>query len=115
MGRYELINPSDKIFLDADDVRVAQIAALYAGKGFYGLKDENGEQVFGLIAFGGSDDFFKSFGGVSDYEEFIKANKQKIAECLRTFRTDGVRSSMNDICGNAHKLASKLEAANGKS
>lgn len=106
--RFELINPSDKIFLDADDLRVAQIAALYAGEGYYGLNDENGEQVFGLIAFGGSEEFIKSFGDEDGYKKFIEANRMAIADCLKTFRTDGVRTSMNDICGSAHHLAEQL-------
>lgn len=108
--RFELINPSDKIFLNADDLRVAQIAALYAGKGYYGLNDENGEQVFGLIAFGGSEDFIKSFGDEASYKKFVEDKKREIADCLKTFRTDGVRTSMNDICGNAHRLAAQVYA-----
>lgn len=106
--RFELINPSDKIFLDADDIRVAQIAALYAGKGYYGLKAENGEQVFGMIAFGGSEDFIKSFGDEAGYKRFIETHRRAIADCLKTFRTDGARTSMNDICGNAHQIAEQI-------
>lgn len=113
--RFELINPSDKIFLDAENVQVAQIAALYAGKGYYGLNDESGNQVFGMIAFGGSDGFFASFGGQEAFAEFAKSHKKEISDCLLSFRVNGVRSSLNDICGYAHSLAASLrEARRGK-
>ena len=105
MSKYEIINPSDKCFIYAEDVRLAKIACILLGQGFYGLMDENGEQVMGI---------FETFGSAIEMEEakvgeFIAENKKELAEVFRSFEYAGERTSLNNIGERAKNYAIQLE------
>lgn len=98
--RYEILNPSDKCYIHADDVRLAQIAAIYLGNGMYGLEDETGNTV--LHIFQGAEVL-----GMSDAErkDFISSHWEDLANVFESFEYAGERSSLNNIGAKAEKLA----------
>lgn len=110
MIAFELINPSDEIWLKAPDARLAICAALLVGEGFYGLKDEHAETVMGAIAFGDAAAAFleEKFGSPTGYSEFLASNLVAIADCLDSFDTKRERTSISDIVGNAQWIAGQL-------
>ena len=128
---YEVINPSDPVTLEADDVEVAQVACLLLGKGAYALHDEDSEEVMPLFLLGGLDEW-------AEQHEFdmgrIRQDKLlAVIACLESAAcceirdrqailaavgddhealaryNDTKRSSLNDICGWAFKLAAGLK------
>ena len=105
MNKYEIINPSDKCFIYAEDVRLAKIACILLGQGWYGLLDENGEQVMGV---------FETFGSALEMEEskcgqFVAENKKALAEVFRSFEYADERTSLNNIGERAKNYAVQLE------
>lgn len=105
MKKYEIINPSDKCFIYAEDVRLAKIVCILLGQGWYGLKDENGEQVMGV---------FETFGSALEIEEakagqFIAEHKKELAKVFRSFEYAGERTSLNNIGERAENYAIQLE------
>lgn len=122
----------------ADDPKVAAVATVVLGDGFYGLHDEKDETVVGPIAFGGSDDWIKeNFGDTEKYSAFIESHKKEIADALDSVRLGKLkdrrefenkiqsiesaserknleakhhekRSSMNDIGGRAWSIAKSI-------
>lgn len=111
--KYEIINPSDKAFLDADDLEVAAVACVFIGRGQYGLDPETkGATSVPVFIFGGADEWFaEQFGrSFSDSCDLVKRDKlPSLIECLRSARLAGKRSSLNDFTGYAHRLAEKME------
>ena len=105
MKKYEIINPSDKCFIYAEDVRLAKIACIFLGQGWYGLLDENGEQVLGV---------FETFGSAIGIEEakvgsFIAENMKALAEVFRSFEYADEQTSLNNIGERAKNYAVQLE------
>lgn len=106
--QYELINPSDKIFFEAEDLEVATVAVGLVGSGKYGAHPKGDGPVVPIFLFGGWVDFCtEHFGKEPDYKDFTLMSR--VATCLRTFRVDGERTSMNDICGRAQDWANKID------
>lgn len=132
MTTYEIINPSDPYTLQSQDVKVAQIAGLFLGRGAYGLADEQGENVLPIFIFGGSEEWLKREFG--DHSAWITNHYSDIATCLESVmiggfsarrecedalacmpedkradylarRHDRMRSSLNDIGKAAQELA----------
>lgn len=105
MKKYEIINPSDKCFIYADDVRLAKIVCALLGEGWYGLRDENGEGIMHIL---------QSLDEALEMKEeevitFIDNNKKEIAKVLRSFEYPMERSSLNDIKWRAEKIAEAIE------
>lgn len=99
--KYEIINPSDRCFISAEDVRFAKIAGIMLGNGLYGLQDENGETVLHI---------FESFEGAlgldsDQVREFIYGNAEKMAEVFESFEYAGERTSLNNIEAKAQGIA----------
>lgn len=78
---YEIVNPSDKMTIEAEDERVAQAATLLLGEGRVGLRNGAGETVLPLFLFGGADEWCRSHfpEGLSS---FIGAHRAALAKCL---------------------------------
>lgn len=97
--RYEIINPSDKCYIHADDVRLAQIAAIYLGNGMYGLEDETGRPVLHI--------FQDQVSGMTDEEcvAYIRSHWEDLAKVFESFEYAGERTSLNNIGAKAKKLA----------
>ena len=129
---YEIINPSDKITLEADALDVARAACLALGKGHYGLTEAAGPRVLPIFLLGGYDDWARENN--FDLGAVLAENGPEVAAALESCAvisagqraalvaaTNGDpaalgrwneqrRSSMNDICGCAKQLAAALRA-----
>lgn len=108
---YELINPSDPIEFSAESDEVAAIAALLIGGGTYTARRLDApprEMVIAFALFGGDGGFEEIYG--HPLADRLEALKGKVAEAYRSFRIQGggERSSLNDICRNAHRLAAAI-------
>lgn len=78
----ELVNPSDAITFEMDDVKVAGVAILFLGRGAYALTDAEGKTVVPLGLFGTNETWLKEQG--IDLDTFILANLIPIAEFLES-------------------------------
>lgn len=129
---YEIINPSDSVTLEADDVDVARAACLLLGEGKYALHNENDEEVMPLLFLGGFEEWIAEHD--FNLERINDTQRPALIACLesasccspkdrRAIRAaigddpaalarynDEKRSSLNDICGFAHKLAARYRA-----
>lgn len=84
---YEIINPSDKVVLSADesDELLVAIAVVMLGSGRAGVERDDGKTVLPLTAFGGFEEWLASNGLTSDtFGEAIHANRSKIAAICET-------------------------------
>ena len=85
---YTIVNPSDPVTIEADDKKVAIMAAMLLGQGLYGLKDENDELVMPILRFLGEEgtkEFLnETFGGKDETATgaFIKEHTREIGECF---------------------------------
>ena len=82
--KFEIGNPSDQCFLEADDAKVAVACILFLGNGQYFCKNvETDESIAGaFFALGGDvEETWKHFHGIG-FEEFISKpeTKNKMAE-----------------------------------
>lgn len=100
--KYELINPSDKIFLEGD-FKTACIVALVLGNGWYALADENGKSVMPIRP---SKEWLEQnlhpdgfVGALND------TPVQQLYDCFNSVKCAGEVSSLNDIQASARKHA----------
>lgn len=102
--KYEIINPSDKCYIYADNEKLAKIACALLGNQWYGLKDENGEMILGILenindALGMTD---------NDIEKFIYDNATELSDIFSSFEYADERTSLNNIGGRAELYAKSL-------
>lgn len=128
---YEIINPSDTVTFEADDVRIAMLACGFVGDGRLGLRDEKGEDA-GMPFFlaGGCAEWLEA-QGIMPMARTAEGSA-KLADALDSFICCSVanrkairaavgndpaamarfneekRSSLNNICGRARKLAAAV-------
>lgn len=100
----EIINPSDKAFINVQDKEAACLAIALMSEGRYGI-----EETLSIFLFGGSDDWFIKEFGRNVEESFEHVGKHRISKALRTVRLDGERTSLNDIVERAINLADLIE------
>lgn len=129
---FDLINPSDSVTLEAADVDIARAVCLLLGEGKYALNDENGEEVLPLFLFGGFGEWLAEHN--FDLTNICDTQRPALIACLESASCCGLkdrkairaavgndptalaryndekRSSLNDICGFAHKLAAHNRA-----
>ena len=82
---FELVNPSDAVTFECEDVRVACVAVLVLGEGKYGLTDTKGDSVLPLFMFGGMDPvnaWFKEQHDIDDVMEWMNAHLEEMATFL---------------------------------
>ena len=79
----EILNPSDAVTIETDNIVPAGIAIMIVGDGWYGLENEEGEQVVPITVLGSSEAWLKEHG-VDNIEEYIKENRLKMAEILES-------------------------------
>jgi hypothetical protein len=113
--KFEIGNPSDQYFLEADDAKVAVACILFLGNGQYFCTNvETDESIAGaFFALGGDvEETWKHFHGIG-FEEFISKpeTKKKMADCFASFRYAGERSSMNNIGKRAQEFAESTRKA----
>ncbi len=99
--KYEIINPSDKCYIFAEDERLAKIACALLGEGWYGLKDESGNST--MYIFEGAADALQ----MTDEEvtAFIDSNLTALAEVLNSITYPSERTSLNNIEAKAKRYA----------
>lgn len=104
--RYEIINPSDKCYITAEDPVLAKIACCVLGGGWYGLKAETGETIIHPL------ESLEENTGMRTEELTAYLNEHTL-EIVRVYRSfeygSAERTSMNDIGGLAERLADALE------
>jgi len=106
--KFECINPSDKIYCESDDLLSLGIVALIF-KGQYPFEEIDGEKKVPLFMFGGGEEWLKENGEDINNNGLIERNSEGVIKCLESFKlASGDRTSMNDICGYAHKYAQHL-------
>lgn len=110
--KYEICNPSDACYLEADDSKVAAACILFLGNGQYPTKNaDTGESIAGsFFLFGGDiEQTWKHFHGIG-LDEFmsIRENKEKLAACFESFKYKCERTSMNNIGERAKQHAIAL-------
>ncbi len=128
---YEVINPSDPVTLEAQDIEAAQAACLLLGEGAYALHDADGKEVMPLFLLGGLNEWAEQHK--FDLGRIRRDKLPAVIECLESAAcceirdrqailaavgddpealaryNDTKRSSLNDICGRAFKLAAGLK------
>lgn len=134
MKLFEVVNPSDPITFEADDPDIAKLAALMLGRGRFGVTSEDGEEVLPLYIFGMSEEEAERVvaplaekGKTRDGKLALVAALDSFAVCSLSSRkalraalgndrealkrwNEEKRSSMNNICGAAAKLADSMRA-----
>lgn len=110
MKKYEIINPSDKCFIYADDERLAKIACVVLGRGWYGLENENGETVINIM------ESLNDALGMTD-EEIKKLMDENIIELSKVFLSIEYayeRTSLNNIEELSKSIGKKLAERGAK-
>ena len=91
--KYEIINPSDKCYIFADDQRLAIIACSLLGGGMYGLKNESGETVLYPLQ-----DVDYALGmTMQDIGDLAKASRMELSRIFGSFQYESSRTSLNNI------------------
>jgi hypothetical protein len=110
--KYEIGNPGDQCFLEADDDKVAAACILFLGNGQYFCTNlATGEKVPGtFFALSGDvNETWKAYLGIS-FEEFITLpeSRKDMSECFKTFSYAHERTSMTNIGKNAEILSKTI-------
>jgi len=90
MRHYEIINPSDKVLVTADDDMIAAVAVLVLGRGRYGLRRDNGDLVLQVFLLGGADEWIAE-KGIADLEAYLKEHAAELAAVFESAFYGGVR------------------------
>jgi len=104
--KYELINPSDKIYFDADSDIVSFFCVVMISNGKFSAENTETGWSGAIYLFGISNDALEIELGM-DVESFVNINREDINKCFKSFRYDSERSSMNKIVDYAHGLSLK--------
>lgn len=89
----EIINPSDCVLIECDDVNIAAVAIFWACKGMYGLTDTaTGESVLPILAFSDEAQItaWLKEKGIDNMSDYLAKNKDKIVAVLDSATTCGV-------------------------
>lgn len=109
--KYEIGNPSDACFVDAEDPKAATAGILLIGHGQYFTKAEDGKRYPSFYAIGNADpqvDWKETFG--ITLNDYLAGNGlADVIACLKTFRYASERSSLNNIGAAAEAWVSRLE------
>lgn len=108
--KYELVNPSDQVFFEAEDDKVAFMASLLVGNGQYAAKrTDNGEIAVGFYLLGISAEELERQLGCS-CDAFIEKEGARLADAFTSFVYSHGRSSLNAIVDRAHEMGRRLKA-----
>jgi len=116
--KFEIGNPSDLCFLEADDPRIAAACILFLGNGHYFcINTETREQIDGtfFVLGGDVDETWKEYHGVS-FNDFMELpnTKSKMKACFESFSYANERSSINNIGKMAEEFAKSIIGTNAK-
>ena len=104
--KYELINPSDEIYFDAENDEVAFFCVLMIGGGKFSAKNTETEWSSPFYLFGISSEAL-DIELEMDAESFINIHRDDINKCMQSFRYVRERTSMSKIVDRAHGLILK--------
>ena len=99
--RYEIINPSDKCFISAEDERLAIIACFILGSGMYGMRNEKGDIVVAPFV---PAEFILNLT-LPAIDRLIESHSGELATVFESFCYESERTSLNDIETKAKKFA----------
>ena len=103
---FEIINPSDKCYIEGDDFKTVCIATILLSEGGFGLQEVDGERTMPPLIFAESwfvDTFGQDFGTAIN-----EASKSELASILSTVSLVEECTSLNDIVGKAKYYAEQL-------
>lgn len=90
---YEIINPSDKCFIQAESDIVAALVGNALGSGYYGVRDENGRTILHIMQ-----TVHEAMNMTEeDVSAFIDEHHREIRQAFESFRYAEERTSMNNI------------------
>jgi len=105
--KFEIINPSDEAYIEADDFEQAVYATMLLGDG-YAIKQVDGDLEMPIPLFSDFGSWFlKQFNKPFD-ESGKGINKKEVAKILESMHLAGERSSLNDFTKYAHNLAKTM-------
>lgn len=107
--KYEIINPSDEVFIEADSHEVACVAVACMGEGEYGLKEVGGDLEMPLLLFGTADKWFKKTFDRTFEESFHHIDREELKTALLSTNMEHERTSLNKIVDYAHSLGNRLK------
>lgn len=83
---FEIINPSDKYTIEADDYKVVSVAGLLLGEGKYALKEQEGDFDMPMFLFGGAEDWAKDQFDclIEDLVEEVHGRPGELIRCLES-------------------------------
>lgn len=84
---YEIINPSDKVMIEADNFLIAAAAVLLLGRGRYGLRKvypKDGDERFVPVLIFGGDEWIDDVYGKDGFEHYWESNCIAIAKTMRS-------------------------------
>ena len=108
--KYEIINPSDKCFLESDNEKAAVAGCLLLGLSKNAPKDGNDEQVCPLLLFESESFLRETYGGTKELSAYLDEECKAISEVAGSFHYDSKRSSMNNIGAEAKRIAQTYKA-----
>ena len=100
----EIVNPSDKVTIDCEDLEAARIAVILLGQGWYAIKGDD----MPVLALGNAEAWAKEAYGKSMDALFDGMENERLAKAMESVTLVGERSSMNDIAGRARAYAKRL-------
>lgn len=106
---YEIINPSDKCFIEAESDTVAALVGNALGNGYYGVRDANGKPVLHVMQ-----SVTEAVNMTEDeVSAFIDSHHREIRKAFESFRYAAERTSMNNIGQRAEAYARAFVAKYG--
>lgn len=105
--KFEIINPSDKAFIEGE-FKTCCLAAFIIGRGQYGLEQVDGELSMPIFLWQDPDFWFVDKFGKTLQDLFDSTPKKELSEVLLSVALAHERSSMNDFSGYAHTLGQEL-------
>lgn len=106
--KYEIINPHDKAYLESDSHKLAAIATLLFGRGYYGLREIDGGFEMPVLFLGGVEEWFKEKFGMTFTQIVDGFDYAELKPILESVKLAGERTSITDFVKQAHAIASSL-------
>ncbi|MFH1422721.1 MAG: hypothetical protein ABIH42_08440 [Planctomycetota bacterium] len=105
--KFEIINPSDRCFVEGDDFKTVCIAVIVLGDGKYGLRQVDGDLHMPPVIF--AHGWFKDTFNQTEAEAISQIEPLSLLPIFKTVKLAGERSSLNDIAGLAEEYVKMLE------
>ena len=106
--KYELINPSDKIYYEAPDQIHSAVATALLSNAYGGKCLDDSANDSPIFLFGGAAEWIEEKSGLT-VDQFIEKNAQTLHDTLKSFRYASERTSMSRIVDAAHKNSIAIE------